>query len=82
VIAEPLSDSDPTVDDLDIIICPPPLRRDAARALAISMGLIAQSMDDCRRRALELGLTVHAARVTKAREPWVDAMELLGRDPR
>lgn len=63
-----------TVDDLDLILCPPALRGDASRALAIRMRLVADEMDNCRRQALELGLRVSAARLQRAREPWVDAM--------
>lgn len=77
-----LPDSEPTVDDLDVILCPPGLRSDAARALELATDEVVHSLRCLETRARELRLPIYVQRIAGIRRQVEEAGADLRRAPR
>lgn len=77
-----LEDAEPTVDDLDAILCPLAFRGDAVRALHGATEEVAHALRGLEARAAELRLPVYARRVAGIRRQVEEAVAELRRVPR
>lgn len=82
MLIDSLPDSVPTVDDLDVILCPPGLRSDALRAVGLASNEVLHALTCLERRARELRLPIFQRRVDGIRMQLAEAAADLARVPR